>query len=85
MSSEVAKPVVGTGPTENKPSEQQKKKQLFESATTSGMGGGSDENNTDTASTKKNVDAFYQVMWPVLEKEGGWTLVRLFIHDVYYL
>mmetsp|Transcript_21193 Transcript_21193/g.33296 ORF Transcript_21193/g.33296 Transcript_21193/m.33296 type:complete len:669 (-) Transcript_21193:52-2058(-) len=58
---------------------QNNNKQLFESTTTSGMGGGSSNNDDTTTtdnSTKRNIDAFYQVLWPVLEKEGGWTLVK---------
>lgn len=84
MSEEVTKPVDGTTTVEN--TEQKKKKQLFESATTSGMGGGSEDDTDTTDTTKKNVDAFYQVLWPVLEKEGGWTMVGLpLLFDVYYL
>ncbi len=84
--SQVAKPVDITviENTSSNDEEQKKKmmkqnnnKQLFDSTTTSGMGGGS--SNNDDNSTKRNVDAFYQVLWPVLEKEGGWTLVRLAI------
>ncbi|KAK1732349.1 hypothetical protein QTG54_016979 [Skeletonema marinoi] len=77
--SEVAKPLttsaIGTT-AENTPNnnEAEQRKQLFESTTTSGMGGSGD--TTTSNNEQRNVDAFYQVVWPVLEKEGGWTLVK---------
>mmetsp|Transcript_32399 Transcript_32399/g.48312 ORF Transcript_32399/g.48312 Transcript_32399/m.48312 type:complete len:614 (-) Transcript_32399:34-1875(-) len=38
------------------------------------MGGSGD--TTTSNNEQRNIDAFYQVVWPVLEKEGGWTLVK---------
>jgi len=40
------------------------------------MGGSGD--TTTSNNEQRNVDAFYQVVWPFLEKEGGWTLVRFY-------
>ena len=52
-------------------------KQQLELHTTSGMAEGS-ASGPDTKDTKeRNVTAFYNVVWPILEKEGGWTLVRV--------
>ena len=78
--SEVAKPLTTSAvdsTAENTPNnnEAEQRKQLFESTTTSGMGGSGD---TTDNNEQRNVDAFYQVVWPVLEKEGGWTLVRFY-------
>ena len=54
-------------------------KQQLEWHTTSGMAEGS-ASGPDTKDTKeRNVTAFYNVVWPILEKEGGWTLVRILI------
>ena len=50
-------------------------KQQLELHTTTGMEGSGSDNNTDTK--ERNVTAFYNVVWPILEKEGGWTLVRV--------
>jgi hypothetical protein len=41
------------------------RKQRLEAMSTIGMKG------------QRTIDAFYDVMWPILEKEGGWTLVRI--------
>jgi len=55
------------------------KQQLLESSTISGMegkGGGSSSSSSSLDIKERNVTAFYQVVWPLLEKEGGWTLVK---------
>ena len=50
-------------------------KQQLEASTTSGMEG---EGSSSSSETKeRNVTAFHQIVWPILEKEGGWTLVRI--------
>ncbi len=49
-------------------------KQQLELHTTSGMEGSDKDKDTK----ERNVTAFYNVVWPILEKEGGWTLVRCF-------
>ncbi len=49
------------------------RKQRLESITTSGMNG-----------EQRTIDAFYEVMWPILEKEGGWTLVRSYYNSAAY-
>ena len=51
---------------------------LFESTTTKGMG-------PNSSSEQDNVDAFYKVLWPVLEKDGGWSLVRSFVFAVTFV
>ena len=57
-------------------------KQQLEWHTTFGMEG-SLSNALDTK--ERNVSAFYNVVWPILEKEGGWTLVRFCFVFVYVL
>ena len=54
-------------------------KQQLELHTTSGMKG------SDKDTKERNVSAFYKVVWPILEKEGGWTLVRFCFIFVYVL
>ena len=38
---------------------------------------GSEGSDKDKDTKERNVSAFYNVVWPILEKEGGWTLVRV--------
>ena len=51
-------------------------KQQLELHTTSGMKGSASGPDTKDTKKERNVTAFYNVVWPILEKEGGWTLVR---------
>ena len=52
-------------------------KQQLELHTTSGMEGSLNALDKDKDTKERNVTAFYNVVWPILEKEGGWTLVRV--------
>ena len=37
---------------------------------------GKNKNEQHTTTTSNIIEAFYNIAWPILESEGGWTMVR---------
>ena len=58
------------------------RKEYLESLVTSGLQQQQDHDNSEDGKNKNEhtttniIEAFYNIAWPILESEGGWTMVR---------